>query len=209
LKLIDISVPIRSGMIVFEGDPAVRVERVQTIAAGAICDLTHLDLGAHTGTHVDAPAHFIDGAPGVDALDPGALIGAAHVVDATRIDRHIDATLLASLDVPPDAERVLFKTPNSRLWRGPAFSREFFGIAPDAARGLAARGVRLVGIDYLSVAPFGDPAPTHRALLEAGAVILEGLDLSAVEPGEWQLICLPLLIPGADGAPARAFLSRD
>ncbi len=209
MQLVDVSVPIQSGMVTFPGDPAVVVERAQTMAAGATCDLTHLDLGAHTGTHVDAPAHFIEGAPGVDALLPEVLVGTAHVVDATSIDRHIDASLLAALDVPQGAERVLFKTPNSRLWREPAFSRDFLAIADDAASALVARGVRLVGIDYLSVAPFGNSGPTHRTLLGAGVVILEGLDLSAVEPGAWLLLCLPLLISGSDGAPARVFLARD
>ncbi|MGE5594593.1 MAG: cyclase family protein, partial [Hyphomicrobiales bacterium] len=109
----------------------------------------------------------------------------------------------------PDAtDRLLFRTRNSRLWDEPAFSRDFIGLTVGAAMALLRRGVRLVGIDYLSIAPFGDPAPTHRALLEAGAVILEGLDLRHVDPGLYELVCLPLLIPGSDGAPTRALLRR-
>jgi len=208
MQIIDISAPMRAGMHVYEGDPPVSIERAASLAAGDLANVTRLAFGAHTGTHVDAPVHFIEGAPGVETLPLDALIGPAAVVDATRITADIDAAALAALDIPPDATRVLFKTPNSALWDEPAFSPHFVGLLPDAARALAGRGVRLAGIDYLSVAPQADPAPAHEALLRAGIVILEGLDLRRVEPGAYTLICLPLLIPGADGAPARAVLTR-
>lgn len=206
MDYIDVTVPIRPGMPVYEGDPSVRLERLVSIAAGGVCNLSRLDFGVHSGTHVDAPLHFIDGAPGVEATPLEALIGDAFVVDATLVSGDIDAKALARLEVPNGCERVVFKTTNSGLWDRDVFSREFVGLTGDAARELVRRGVRLVGIDYLSIAPFADPAPTHLALLKAGVVILEGLDLRRVQPGRYRLTCLPLLIEGADGAPARALL---
>jgi len=206
---IDVSVPIRPGMVVFEGDPDVVVARTAEMADGAICNLSRLDLGAHTGTHIDAPVHFIPGAPGIDATPLDACIGPAYVADATHLTGHIDAAALEALNIPDGTERLLFKTRNSTLWVLHAFSRDFIGLREDAALEMVARGVRLVGIDYLSIAPFDDPAPTHIALLRAGVVILEGLDLRSVEAGPHDLIAAPLLLEGADGAPARALLRRQ
>lgn len=203
---IDVSVPIAPGMIVYEGDPDVALERVASMEAGAVCNVSRLDFGVHTGTHIDAPVHFIEGAPGAEAIPLDALLGAAFVVDATHVTSDIDAGTLARLAMPAGVERVLFKTPNSRLWDRLAFSPDFVGITADAAEELVRRGARLVGIDYLSIAPRSDPGPSHVALLEAGVVILEGLDLRSIDPGMHELLCLPLLIAGADGAPARAML---
>jgi len=209
MELFDISVPLRPGMIVYPGDAPPRLERSHEIARGDLYNLTHLRLSAHAGTHVDAPLHFIDGAGGVADLPLSALIGPAWVVDATGISADIDAATLSRLYVPEGSTRLLFKTPNSNLWRRDDFTPDFFGITADAAAILASRGVQLVGIDYLSLAPASDPATPHVILLEAGAVILEGIDLSAVEPGPYRLICLPLLIEGCEGAPARAVLLRE
>ncbi|MBI2724087.1 MAG: cyclase family protein [Chloroflexi bacterium] len=208
MERFDISVPVQNGMTVWEGDPDVRLERTAEIARGNICNISRLTCGVHTGTHIDAPVHFIDGAPGAEATPLPALIGPAAVVDATRCLTHIDNRALRALDIPAGAERVLFKTTNGALWDRPAFSREFIALREDAALALVARGVRLVGIDYLSIAPFDNPAPTHVALLAAGVVVLEGLDLRRVAAGAYELTCLPLLLPGSDGAPARAILSR-
>ncbi|HUS82966.1 MAG TPA: cyclase family protein [Dehalococcoidia bacterium] len=209
MQLFDISVPLRPGMVVYPGDTPFHAERPCAIARGDAYNLTRLQLSAHAGTHVDAPLHFIDGAPAVTHLPLGALIGPAFVVDATRISADIDAATLARLDVPAGAGRLLFKTPNSRLWDIDEFSDGFFGIADDAAGMLVALGVQLVGIDYLSLAPASDPASAHVTLLQAGVVILEGIDLRTVEPGPYQLICLPLPIEGCEGAPARAVLLRE
>ena len=209
MALIDITVPIRPGMIVYDGDPDVSLERTASIAAGAICNVSRLDAGVHTGTHIDAPVHFIEGGAGAEATPLDALIGRAYVVDATQVDGDIDSATLEQLDLPADAARVLLKTPNSQLWERDRFSPDFVGLTASAARYLVERGVRLVGADYLSVAPQSDPAPTHIALLGAGAVILEGLDLRGVDPGWYRLVCLPLLIEGSDGAPARALLMRE
>ncbi len=208
-KFFDISVPLRSNMPVYPGDTPFTSERVRSIAGGDDYNLTGLRLSAHAGTHVDAPLHFIAGGYDVTRLPLTALVGAAYVVDATGITADIDARTLDSLHIPAGATRLLFKTPNSRLWDRDGFSNDFFGIAADAASVLVSRGVALVGIDYLSLGPFSGPAPAHVVLLDAGVVILEGADLRQVDPGPYQLICLPLLIEGCEGSPARAFLIRD
>ncbi len=206
MKVLDISVPIHTGMVVYEGDPPVRLHRVASMSEGAMCNLSRLEMGVHGGTHIDAPLHFLDGGAGVEATPLEALVGPATVVDATGLQGDIDQAALAALDLPRDPQRLLFKTRNSDLWRHAQFSPSFIGILPEAARELVRRGVRLVGADYLSVAPPGDPGPTHRVLLKASVVILEGIDLSGVAAGQYTLICLPLLIPGAEAAPARALL---
>jgi arylformamidase len=206
--VIDISVPIRPGMPVWAGDPPVVIERVQSIADGAHDNVSRIDFGVHTGTHVDAPLHFIDDSAGVDRLPLDALIGPAFVVDATNIDRHLDVDVLAKLAIPQGADRVLFKTRNSELWERDRFETDFLGVTADGARWLVDLGVRLVGIDYLSIAPYGQSVPTHWVLLDAGIVILEGTDLRGVEPGDYELICAPLRIVDSDGAPARALLVR-
>lgn len=209
MRLIDISVPIRPGMIVYDGDPDVYLERVKTIAGGSSANVSRLDFGVHTGTHIDAPVHFIDGAQGIESVPLDALIGDAYVVDATGCTDHIDAATLAGLDVPANAERVIFKTPNSALWDRPSFSADFIGLTGEAAEALAQRGVKLVGIDYLSIGPKGNGVATHVALLRERIAILEGLDLRQVQPGAYRLVCLPLLIAGSDGAPARAVLIEE
>ena len=184
----DISVPLSSRLPVFEGDPPIVIERVAEMSAGAVCNVSRADLGLHSGTHIDAPVHFIEGAAGMEAVPLDALAGPARVVDARAIRGNIDAAALALLDIPEGTRRLLFATRNSDLWTRPAFSRDFAGLTADAAETLVARGVSLVGIDYLSIAPFGNPAPTHIALLEAGVVIVEGLDLRGVAGGAWEMV---------------------
>jgi arylformamidase len=208
MNWIDVTVPIRPGMVVYEGDPPVCLERTASLANDDLANVSRLDFGVHTGTHIDAPIHFLEGGAGIESLDVDALIGPAVVADATALQSDIDARALESLDIPRGAHRILFKTANSRLWELDQFSGGFIGLTADAAQLLVGRGVRLVGIDYLSIAPRRDPAPTHRILLEAGCVILEGLDLRSVAPGNYDLIALPLLIPGSDGGPARVLLRR-
>jgi arylformamidase len=203
---IDVSRPVAPGMPTFEGDPEVRFELAASMADGAICNVTRLELGAHSGTHLDAPGHFIPGAPMSEAIDLNALIGPAVVIDATRATAHLTARDVDRFAIPASETRVLFKTPNSSLWGAASFSKTFLAIARDGAAALVTRGTRLVGIDYLSVAPFDDPAPTHRTLQEAGVAVLEGLDLRDVEPGSYDLLCLPIRLVGSDGAPARVLL---
>ena len=202
----DVSVPLKPGVPTFPGDPTYNISLAISMADGGICNVSRLDMGAHTGTHLDAPSHFIEGAAGTETIPLDVCIGPAWVVDATGLRSNIGPTELARLDFPTDETRLLFKTLNSELWNQPGFSEAFIGLDGDAARLLAERGVRLVGADYLSIAPFGNPAPTHLALLSAGVVIIEGLDLRAVDPGPVDLLCLPLRLVGSDGVPARALV---
>jgi arylformamidase len=205
MELIDVTLPIRPGMVVYPGDPEVQLQRLSSIAGGDPANISRLDFGVHTGTHIDAPLHFIDGAPAVEALPLEVLIGPAHVVDATSIAEDIDAIALDGLEIPQPVERLVFKTRNSELWSKDTFAEEFIRFRESGARRLVDLGARLVGIDYLSV---GDVA-THEVLLGAGVVPVEGLDLRAVEAGPYELICLPIKIAGSDGAPARVVLIRE
>lgn len=188
-------------MITYPGDPTIRLERVHALADGAAANISRLDFGVHTGTHVDAPVHFIDGAPAAETLPLHVLVGPARVVDATAVAGSLDGEVLGRLEL---AERVLFKTRNSALWEQDAFVDDFVSLTGDGAHALIERGVRLVGIDYLSLGNEN----AHRALLGAGIVAIEGVDLRGIEPGDYQLVCAPLKLVGADGAPARAFLYR-
>lgn len=205
-RYIDISIPLRTGMVTWPGDPALTVTRVADLAAGDAATVSALALGAHAGTHIDTPMHFIPGSADAGAFDLEAFIGPCVVAHAPAEAGVIDAATLDRLEIPSDAERVLLKTGNSALWERQAFAADFVGVAEDGARWFVERGVRLVGIDYLSIAPYGQPTPTHRILLKAGIVILEGTDLRAVEPGRYELICLPLQLLNTDGVPARAVL---
>jgi arylformamidase len=197
-------------MPVWPGDPGIKVERVASIGPKKNFNVSRLQLGAHTLTHVDAPYHVIDGGPTVDRLPLDALIGPAVVVEPRPQGDLITATDLGQLGIR-NAERILIKTRNSELWLGGpyVFEREFVALTLDAARWLVSKGVKLVGVDYLSVETFNAPEPVvHRTLLQNGVVIVEGLNLSRVPEGRYQLICLPLKVQGADGAPARAVLAR-
>jgi arylformamidase len=202
MAIIDISVPVRPGMIVWDDEAAPVVERVSSIARGDGYNLSRLVLGAHTGTHVDAPLHFIEGGASVEQLPLAALIGPALVVDARSVAEQIDAETIER-EVVAGTERVIFATRNSELWDRDGFTNNFVGVSPAAAALLVERGARLIGIDYLSVGSL----ETHRKLLSDGVVLLEGLDLRGVEAGAYRLVCLPLDIVGSDGAPARAVLT--
>ena len=204
MEILDISIPIRTRMPIYPANAGVAPRRIDAIADGAVANVSAVDLGAHTGTHVDAPNHFLDGAGGVDTVALAPLIGPAVVVDATAVDKTLDAAAVAAAGVPAGAERVLFKTRNSQLWEQDEFSEDFVSFDASGARALLDAGVRLVGIDYLSI---GDPG-AHRALLGADVAVVEGLDLRAAEPGPYQLVCLPLKLVGSDGGPARAVLLR-
>ena len=207
--IFDVSLSIGSAMLTWPGDPAVELDPAKRIAKGDSANVSELRLGTHTGTHVDPPFHFIDGAPTVEALDLGVLVGAAVVVDLQEAGASITPAELDAVAIPDGTERVLFKTPNSRLWSETPvrFPDSYTALTPEGARWCVDRGIRLVGTDFLSIEQKGAPGhPTHVTLLEAGVIILEGLDLSAVEPGAYELVVLPLKIVGGDGAPARAIL---
>jgi len=208
LKVWDISVSLGSGTPVWPGDPEIVLERHRSISHGDASNDSRLACSVHSGTHVDAPAHFIEGAATVDRLPMDALIGDAAVVELPAVDV-ITPELLTGLGLPAGTERLLFKTNNSALWRDPCheFYPDFAALSAGAAKWIVQRGIRLVGVDYLSVQRFKDTeALTHRILLEAGVVIVEGLDLRAVGQGSYRLICLPLKLTDTEAAPARAVL---
>ncbi len=206
-RIIDLSPTISPDLPVWPGDPRVTLRQPYHLARGDDFTLTELVMSAHAGAHVDAPAHYVRGGAGVDRLPLDALVGPARVVD-TGDAEGVTAAVLAGLSIPPGTERLLLRTRNSTrgLMRLPEFQTDFAALAADGAQWLVDQGVRLVGIDYFSIAPYDDLAPTHRILLEAGVVIVEGLDMIDVRPGEYVFVCLPLKLKGADGAPARAIL---
>src|SRR2546423_5962779 len=211
MKIYDISVPIAPGLTpTYPGDPGIEVGSWAAIARGDAANVSILNFGAHTGTHIDAPAHFIEGAGRVSSLPLDALVGEARVIEIPADARAVEASHVEESALG-GATRVLFKTRNSGFWASDEgrFREDFTFITPDAARALVAQGVRLVGFDYLSVEEFGsNNFETHHVLLSNGVVIVEGLDLSAVCGGVYELICLPLKIAAGsgDGAPARAIL---
>jgi len=202
----DISVPIHPGMPIYRNNPGYSRSLFQAIADGATANVSELDLGAHTGTHVDGPAHFYDGGDGTEVLDLEAMLGPCLVAEiGERGLDPIDAEALEAASVPEGTERLLLKTTNSQLWNQSEFTHDFLRLDKSGADWVLARGIRLIGIDYLSI---GD-GDAHLALLDVPIVALEGLDLRAIEPGPYELICLPMhLADGSDGAPARVVL-RD
>jgi arylformamidase len=205
---IDISVPLHSGMVHWPTDQEVRLERKLAIDRGDPMNLTAASMSMHTGTHMDAPLHFLAGTPGIDRMPPDAILGGARVLEFP------EAKAIGAAELEPYAvdtgERILLKTSNSgRCWQTDEFVADFVSVTPDGARYLAERGIRAVGIDYISIGAEGeDGDKTHRVLMAAGVWIIEGLNLSAVEPGEYDLICLPLKVLDGDGAPARAIVRR-
>ena len=205
----DVSLGIGPDMLTWPGDPSVEVDPAKRLAKGDPANVSELRLGTHTGTHVDPPFHFIDGGRTAEALDLTVLVGPALVADLRHAGPSITPAEMDALAVPEGTERILFRTPNSELWgRTPVrFPDTYTALTPEGARWCIDRGIRLVGTDFLSIERKGTPGhPTHVTLLEAGVIILEGLDLSAVEPGAYELSVLPLKILGGDGAPARAIL---
>lgn len=206
---IDASVPIRSGMPVWPGDAPVNLELTSSIADGDACNVTLARFSVHTGTHVDAPAHFIAGGGGVEGLPLGALIGPAYVLD---LGDHQGALEAHHLSQTPPCERLVLRTGNTRrgLMGKDTFSEDYAHLAESAAMWLVESGVRLIGVDYLSVEGFNTGSHVvHDTLLGAGVVALEGLDLTDVEGGWWNLICLPSKLQGADGSPARVVFQRE
>ncbi len=209
MRTYDISLTISPELPVWPGDPKVVLKRVSKISDGANSNVSRLELSVHTGTHLDAPNHFLDqNQTTVDQLSLKTLTGRAYVLHLPDEVDLITRTILENAEIPPRTRRLLLRTRNSHEWAGQArqFNQDFVGIDASGAEYLTERGVRLVGIDYLSVAPFGDSRPTHEILLSAGIVVVEGLDLSQISQGRYTLYCLPLKLLGADGSPARAIL---
>ena len=204
-QLYDLSLPIGPGLTTWPGDPPPRLTRICDRAAGASCTVTRLELGAHCGTHVDAPCHFVDG-PDIAALDLRRLIGPATLIDVGQATV-ITADLLAAR-VPCGCRRLLIRSRNARLWADPghAFVDDFTALDPEAANWVVDAGIDVLGVDYLSVASPGQGTIVHQRLLAAGLLLLEGLDLRAPPCGTYTLIALPLHLPGCDGSPVRAVL---
>ncbi|HWC77825.1 MAG TPA: cyclase family protein [Blastocatellia bacterium] len=208
MKIYDVTVPISRDMIVYPGDPPVKIDRRTTIGKNdAKCNLSRYSFGSHSGTHVDPPFHFIENGITVDQLPMELLLGLARVVEISAAC--LDEAALEEIDLTNDV-RVLFKTRNSYLWSQKKFVEDYVYITPGAARTLVSNGIKVVGVDYLSVEKYGAPHPeTHLTLLEAGTVIIEGLDLREVEPGDYEMLCLPLKVKDGDGAPARVLLRQS
>ena len=207
MKIHDVSVPIRDGGLVYPGNPPIHIELQQAIAKGAGANVSHVDFGSHTGTHVDAPRHFFDDGAGVDQIPLDVLIGQAMVVGFRDDVRAVTRGDLERFDLT-GVERLLLRTRNSTyLTQDPNFHQDYTYLAPDGAEHLVAQGVKLVGIDYLSIEQFhSGHHRTHLTLLGAGIVIVEGLNLDGIVDGRYELCCLPLRLVGCDGAPARAVL---
>ncbi len=203
----DISAPIHNGMHFWEGDPEPRVTRLQDHERGDEWTTSFLSICAHLGTHVDAPLHRVRGGGTVDAFDLETLVGRAYVAALPDVAHAITAEALDAAEIHVDAKRLLFKTRNGALWERDGFQKDFVGLSESGAQWVVGRGIRLVGVDYLGADVYlTETAPAHDLLLKAGVIIVEGLQLSAVAAGWYTLVCLPIKVQGADGAPARAIL---
>ena len=205
MAIFDISIGIDENLPLWPGDPELRLQWAANIEQGDLVNLTELSMGIHTGTHIDAPLHFLPNGKPIDSLSLNVFVGEAQVVAIPQ-----DVNLI-TVDILQDvceiiAARILFKTKNSQLWETSKFQQDYVALEASAAQWLVDQGVQLVGIDYLSIAPFKDPAPTHETLLNNEVVIVESLDLRLVKPGIYTLICLPLKLVGREAAPARAIL---
>jgi arylformamidase len=208
MRLIDVSVPLDAQLPTYPHNTPFSLEPIKRIARGDSSNVSTLHMSAHTGTHVDAPRHFFDQGAGTESLPLELLIGRTRVIE---IDSRagVAAEDLAPLDLSDDI-RVLIKTHNSRLWGSPEFHEDYVGVTDSGARHLVEHGIKVVGVDYLSVEKFHNPgAPAHHVLLGAGTIVIEGLNLQEVDPGVYEMFCLPLRVVGSDGAPARVVLRRS
>lgn len=212
--MIDISLPLQQGLPTWPGSIGFQLAPIHRQDAGDVANVSRLDCDVHTGTHIDAPWHFVPNGATVEDLALTTLVGPALVLHLPDCDA-IDAALLDSLALPAGTERLLFRTRNSDGWAAdlatPAgqqapFRANYVALTADAAQWIVAHGVRLVGVDYLSVQRYHDSPATHEILLQASVIILEGLNLAQASAGHYELVCLPLLLVGAEGAPARAIL---
>jgi len=211
MKINDVTLTIREGLPVWPGEPEVTLHLVKKLEEGANANVTYMAFAVHTGTHVDAPCHFLADEEGVDKLPLDVLVGEVTVVEMPDSVDQITAKEVSASGLVAGTERVLFKTRNSNYWiEGvDTFQTGFVGITEDGAQALVDLGVKLVGIDYLSIAPFKMSRPTHLVMLKARMVVIEGLDLSSIKSGKYTLFCLPLKLANADGAPARVILVEE
>jgi arylformamidase len=209
MRTYDISLTINESLPIWPGDDPIQIETTHKLEDGAIANMTHISMGVHTGTHVDAPYHFLGGeTPTVESLDLQVLNGRAYVLHVPDEVNIITADVLSNSNIPPRTRRLLFRTKNSELWENPnhTFQEDFVALDASAAQYLVEKNIKLVVIDYLSIASFHEPTPTHEILLKANVIIIEGLSLSKVSQGRYTIHCLPIKIEGVDGAPARVIL---
>jgi len=210
MQTYDITLTISPNMVVWPEDPPISINRVQKLEDGDVANVSRMELSVHTGTHVDAPYHFLHKGATAESLDLKVLVGRAYVLELGEAVKEVTIEHVKNSTIPPRTKRVLFKTHNSAQWaqtkRNKGFNKHYVALSPGAAEYLVDRGVKLVGVDYLSVAAFDNVIPTHEILLKAGVIIVEGLNLSKVSQGRYNFFCLPLKIAGSDGAPARAIL---
>ncbi len=215
-RILDISVPLHTGMVFYPGDTEPAIEPGKQISHGDTANLSEIRLGSHSGTHVDAPHHFIDGEATMDDMPLQSLVGTARVLDLTGVTGGIEAADLEAAGIRGEgsatgdqgaAGRILLKTRNSGLWADSGFHEDFIALGDSGADLAVELGLKLIANDYLSIERFhSETHYVHRRLLEAGIVILEGVDLRQVDAGDYELLCLPLRVRGGDGAPARAVL---
>jgi len=203
---IDVSVPLDNGMVCWPGDPALEIAKIHDMKSGDGDNLTHISMCAHTGTHMDSPLHFIKSGKSIDKMPIKAAIGKARVIEIS------DKECITVEEIRPQrirkGDRILFKTNNSRKkWNKKPFMKKFVHLSTEAAQFLAERKVQTIGIDYLSIGGYeGNVTDIHNIILKAGIWVIEGLNLSNIKPGGYKLICLPIKISGADGAPCRALI---
>jgi len=208
MSIFDISLTIAPEMPVWPGDPPVILEQMASMDSGDHNNISRLACSVHTGTHVDAPHHFLNDHRTVEQMPLDVLTGPAEIIRLADDIDLVTADILEKATIPDETARLLIRTCNSHLWvsGNKTFYEDYVGISQDGAEWIVRRGIKLVGIDYLSIAPFHQSIPTHETLLKAGIIILEGVNLSAVSPGRYELYCLPLKLEGSDGALARVIL---
>ena len=208
MTYIDITLPLSNDLPVWPGDPSINLKKTMSMDNGDPCNVTHMNMGVHAGTHIDAPHHFLNNNITVEKLRVETLIGTVFVVEIKENTPVVTSSTLGRLNIPSGIDKLLIKTKNSLIWKtnDKEFHKKFVAIDKSGAEWIVEKNIELIGVDYLSVAPFDDGTPTHRVLLENDVIVVEGLNLYDVTEGYYELICLPLKILGSDGAPARAVL---
>lgn len=208
-RFIDISVPLGPDMPIWPGSTSVQIQRTMRLDDGDQANVSRINCSVHAGTHIDAPQHYLEDGYTVDQVPLDVLMGPAVVAFLPDVDV-ITADILSAIELPDETKRLLLRTRNSDLWASGVtdFRKDYVALTSDAAQWLVDHHIQLIGIDYLSIQPFHDSPLTHKTLLKANVIILEGLNLAAVHPGMYDLICLPIRLVGTEGAPARAIL-RD
>lgn len=208
-EIFDISLPLSSEMVIWPGSPGFHIEKIRSIEKGNPVNNSKIVCDVHSGTHIDAPLHHIQSGDSVEKLSIQDMVGPSVVADLSSVSQ-ITATDLERLNLPEDTQKLLLRTHNSEYWKKDSrrFRTDYVGLSKDAAEWLVKQNIRLVGIDYLSIQMYFDSSETHQILLNAGVIILEGLNLGQIKAGQYELICLPLNIVGAEGSPARVVLRK-